>query len=53
MIVDWLGKDTNKMTEILRMLVKQEDCSLATFNQTLFGLAYESPEKVEQAAMAR
>jgi saccharopine dehydrogenase (NAD+, L-lysine-forming) len=34
-------------------LVRQEECSLETFNQTLFGLAYESPEKVEQAALAK
>ncbi len=34
-------------------LVRQEECSLATFNQTLFGLAYESPEKVEAAALAK
>lgn len=27
--------------------VKQEDCSLAAFNESLFGLAYESPEKIE------
>ncbi len=29
--------------------VKQEDCSLATFNQTLFGLAYENPAALEGA----
>ena len=34
-------------------LVRQEECSLETFNKTLFGLAYESPEKVEAAAIAR
>jgi saccharopine dehydrogenase (NAD+, L-lysine-forming) len=34
-------------------LVRQEECSLETFNQTLFGLAYESPEKVEAAALAK
>lgn len=34
-------------------LIKQEECALATFNQTIFGLAYESPEKVEAAALAK
>lgn len=34
-------------------LVRQEECSLATFNQTIFGLAYEAPERIEQAARAR
>jgi hypothetical protein len=34
-------------------LVRQEECSLETFNKTLFGLAYEAPEKVEAAALAR
>lgn len=29
--------------------IKQEDCSLATFNQTLFGLAYENPAALEGA----
>lgn len=29
--------------------VKQEECSLAAFNQTAFGLAYESPDKLESA----
>ena len=29
--------------------VKQEDCSLATFNETIFGLAYERPEGIEAA----
>jgi saccharopine dehydrogenase-like NADP-dependent oxidoreductase len=27
--------------------IKQEACSLEAFNQTVFGLAYEAPEKVE------
>lgn len=34
-------------------LVRQEECSLATFNQTIFGLAYEAPAKIEAAALAR
>jgi saccharopine dehydrogenase-like NADP-dependent oxidoreductase len=34
-------------------LVRQEECSLETFNKTLFGLAYEAPEKIEAAAVAR
>ncbi len=34
-------------------LVRQEECSLATFNQTIFGLAYEHPERIEGAALAR
>lgn len=29
--------------------IKQEDCALATFNQTLFGLAYENPGAIEGA----
>jgi len=32
--------------------VKQEECALAQFNQTLFGLAYESPEKIEAAVLS-
>ncbi len=31
--------------------VKQEECSFAAFNDSLFGLAYESPEKVEAAVL--
>lgn len=31
--------------------VRQEQCSLSTFNKTPFGLAYESPEKLESAVM--
>lgn len=31
--------------------VKQEQCSLARFNQTLFGLAYESPREIEAAVL--
>ncbi len=34
-------------------LVRQEECSLATFNQTIFGLAYEAPERIEGAALAK
>ena len=33
--------------------VAQESCSLAQFNQTLFGLAYENPAGLEAAALAR
>ncbi len=33
-------------------LVKQEDCSLAAFNQTAFGLAYEAPDRLESAVLA-
>lgn len=32
--------------------IRQEECSLAQFNQTLFGLAYEAPEKIEAAVLA-
>jgi saccharopine dehydrogenase-like NADP-dependent oxidoreductase len=32
--------------------VKQEECSLAEFNSTLFGLAYEDPEGIERAVLA-
>ncbi len=32
--------------------VKQEECSLAAFNDSLFGLAYEAPEKIEAAVLA-
>jgi saccharopine dehydrogenase-like NADP-dependent oxidoreductase len=32
-------------------LIKQEDCALEQFNQTLFGLAYESPEKIEAVVL--
>jgi saccharopine dehydrogenase (NAD+, L-lysine-forming) len=31
-------------------LIKQEDCSLRDFNETLFGLGYEGPERIEAAA---
>lgn len=33
--------------------VRQEECTLGMFNQTLFGLAYEAPEKLEAAVMAK
>jgi saccharopine dehydrogenase-like NADP-dependent oxidoreductase len=33
--------------------VRQEECTLAMFNQTLFGLAYETPDKLEAAVMSR
>lgn len=33
--------------------IKQEECSLAEFNNSLFGLAYESPEKIEGAILGR
>lgn len=33
--------------------IKQEECSLAAFNETLFGLAYESPETLEQAILGK
>lgn len=33
--------------------VKQEQCDLSTFNQTLFGLAYEAPEKLGAAILAK
>jgi saccharopine dehydrogenase-like NADP-dependent oxidoreductase len=32
--------------------IKQEQCELATFNQTLFGLAYENPAALEGAISA-
>ncbi|KAA0215554.1 MAG: saccharopine dehydrogenase family protein [Leptolyngbya sp. PLA3] len=31
--------------------IKQENCSLTEFNKTIFGLAYEAPEKIEQAVL--
>ncbi|MBL0922055.1 MAG: saccharopine dehydrogenase NADP-binding domain-containing protein [Phycisphaerales bacterium] len=34
-------------------LVRQEDCTLEMFNATVFGLAYEAPDRLEAAAMAR
>lgn len=34
-------------------LVRQEECSLKTFNETIFGLAYEAPAKIEGAALAK
>lgn len=34
-------------------LVRQEECSLETFNKTIFGLAYEAPDKIEAAALAK
>lgn len=33
-------------------LSRQEDCTLADFNSTLFGLAYEAPGRIESAASA-
>ncbi len=33
--------------------VRQEECSLAAFNDTLFGLAYEDPERIERAVLAK
>jgi saccharopine dehydrogenase-like NADP-dependent oxidoreductase len=33
--------------------IRQEECSLATLNQTLFGLAYEAPERLEAAVLAK
>lgn len=33
-------------------LIRQEECSLAQFNSTIFGLAYEAPEKMEAAVLA-
>ena len=32
--------------------VRQEECSLDEFNATLFGLAYEAPETLEQAVLS-
>lgn len=34
-------------------LVKQEDCSLTEFNNTVFGTAYENPAGLERAVMDR
>ncbi len=31
--------------------IRQEDCRLEQFNQTLFGLAYEDPSKIEAAVL--
>lgn len=31
--------------------VRQEDCKLEEFNATLFGLAYEAPDRLEKAAL--
>lgn len=33
--------------------VKQEECSLTAFNESLFGLAYEAPERLEGAVLGR
>ena len=33
--------------------IRQEECSLATFNQTVFGLAYENPEGIEAAVKGK
>jgi saccharopine dehydrogenase-like NADP-dependent oxidoreductase len=33
--------------------IRQEQVSLAEFNKTLFGLAYEAPERLEAAVLAR
>jgi len=33
--------------------VKQEECGLAAFNESLFGLAYEAPERLEGAVLGR
>ncbi|MBN8645926.1 MAG: saccharopine dehydrogenase NADP-binding domain-containing protein [Planctomycetes bacterium] len=33
--------------------VKQEQCDLGTFNQTLFGMAYENPEGLEAAVKGK
>jgi saccharopine dehydrogenase (NAD+, L-lysine-forming) len=33
--------------------VRQEECSLSTFNQTLFGLAYEAPQSLEAVILAK
>ena len=30
---------------------RQEECSLAMFNQTLFGLVYEDPSRIEAAVL--
>jgi saccharopine dehydrogenase (NAD+, L-lysine-forming) len=29
--------------------IRQEQCSLEAFNHTLFGLAYEAPDRIEHA----
>ncbi|MGE3106807.1 MAG: saccharopine dehydrogenase family protein [Phycisphaerales bacterium] len=34
-------------------LVKQEGCSLESFNRTLFGMAYERPDEIERAVLGR
>jgi len=31
--------------------IKQEECSLATFNETIFGLAYENPGSIEATVL--
>jgi saccharopine dehydrogenase-like NADP-dependent oxidoreductase len=31
--------------------IKQEECSLATFNETIFGLAYENPSSIEATVL--
>jgi saccharopine dehydrogenase-like NADP-dependent oxidoreductase len=33
--------------------IKQEECSLAEFNNSLFGLAYEAPETIEEAILGK
>ncbi len=34
-----------------RGFIRQEECPLEVFNETLFGLAYEAPERIEQAVL--
>lgn len=36
-----------------RGFIKQEQCGLATFNQSVFGLAYEDPPAIEGAVLRR
>src|SRR5258705_3851636 len=33
--------------------IRQEQCPLAQFNQSLFGLAYESPERLQATVLAK
>lgn len=35
-----------------RGFVRQEECALAAFNSTLFGMAYEDPERIEQTVLS-
>ncbi len=46
--------DLHRLGKLRRTgFIKQEECTLEMFNQTMFGLAYENPEGLEAAIMKR